>query len=385
MSSLRGSNLAGGDTAWQDWSGSSPVSGTHYLFVTTQDIDYLLSKGCTCFRLLFGWEAMQPTPSGAIPSSVANHATYFAKFKAVVDYATSKGASVIIDIHDGMDADFAAYYGVPVGSLYQGYPVSGLLANLWSRLATIFKGNPRVIFGVTNEPHDISNATWFSGAQLVIDAIRVAGATNLIVMPGDNWTGAGSWVTSGNGVAWNLTDPLNNLAVQVHLYADANAGGGDTSIASPTIFADRMAQVTTWARGKNLKVMVAEVGLAASNSLAATVWKGFVDFINANSDVVLGFTFWAYGPPSWWSGYQFSLCPTNNYTVDSAQMKLIASSLTAPVVVTPPPTDPTIAALQTQVTSLTSQVASLQSSLALETNVANSALLKITNAKAALA
>lgn len=385
---FRGTNLAGGDTAWQDWSGLSPVSGTHYMFVTTQDIDYLLAQGMNCFRLLFGWEALQPSAKASIPSTIANHATYFSKFKAIVDYITSKGASVIVDIHDGNDADFAAYYGVPVGQLYKGVSVSSLLADLWGRLATIFKGNPRVIFGITNEPHDIDTVVWYSSAQATIDAIRAAGATNLIVMPGDDWTGAGSWVTDGNAAAWNLTDPLNNLAVQVHLYADANSGGGDTSVVSGTVFADRMKQVTTWARGKGLKVMVAEIGIAASNSLAAAAWKGFVDFVNANSDVVLGFTFWAYGPPAWWGGYQFSLCPTNNYSTPSAQMKLIASSLVGGVVVTPPPVvtpsptptttpDPQIAQLQ-------AQVSSLQFQLAAETSIANTALARVANAKAAL-
>ncbi len=381
---MRGTNLCGGDTAWQDWSGSTPVSGTHYLFVTNQDIDYLMGKGCTCFRLVFGWEAMQPTAAGAVPSAVANHATYYNKFKAVVDYATGKGATVIIDIHDGLDQDFAAYYGVPVGGLYQGTSVALLLADLWRRLAIIFKGNPLVAFGVTNEPHDIATSVWFNSAQAVIGSIRATGATNLIVMPGDSWTGAGTWVSSGNAAAWNLTDPANNLAVQVHLYADVNAGGGDTSIASATVLADRMKEVTTWARGKNLKVMVAEVAVAASNSLAPTTWKGFVDFINANSDVVLGFTFWSYGPPAWWSGYRFSLCPTNNYTVDSAQMKLIAPSFSTIVVPAPTP-DPTIAALQAQVTSLQAQLTTANGQLSSETLLANSALAKIANAKAALA
>ncbi len=356
-----GCNLAGGDTSWRDWAGSSPVSGTHYLFVTTKDIDYYMSKGCNTFRLLFGWEAMQPTPYDAIPSLIPNHAAYYSKLKALVDYATGKGALVILDIHDGNDADFAAYYGKFVGSSYNNTLVADALVDFWMKMANIFKGNPLVAFGITNEPHDINATVWFSCAQNIISGIRSTGATNLIVMPGTDWTGAGSWTTDGNSTNWNIND--SNTAVQVHLYADTDAGGGSTSIVSATILADRMKQVTTWARAKGVKVFVGEVGLAASNSLALSAWTNFVSFCNANSDVIIGFAFWAAGPPSWWGGYQFSLCPTNNYLTDSPQMKLIAPSLTgaapAPVPApTPTPTvDPQIAVLQTQLSAANAKLA----------------------------
>ncbi len=349
-----GTNLCGGDTAWQEWSGTSPVSGTHYQFVTTQDVDYLLKKGFNTFRLLFGWEAVQPAPWGDIPSTNTNHAIYFNKGKAIADYITGKGGEVIIDLHDGNDTDFAAYYGKYVGSSYAGFNVSDLLVDFWGKIANIFKSNPKVSFGITNEPHDIAASTWYSCAQLIVNRIRAVGATNLIVMPGVEWTSAGTWTTGANASSWSIVDPLKNTAVQVHLYADTSGGGSDTSIQSVTVLADRMRQVTTWARGKGLKVMVGEVGLSASNSLAPATWGNFVTFCNTNQDTVIGFTFWAYGPPSWWGGYKFTLCPTSNYTIDSAQMKLIAGSMTG-VGVTPAPT-PVPDPLQAQVADLTAKL-----------------------------
>lgn len=393
MSNLqyRGSNLCGGDTAYTDWQGSSPVSGTHYLFISNAEVDYLLAKGCNCFRLLFTWEAMQPVPLAAIPGT-GNFGTYYSKFKALVDYITSKGASVIIDIHGGLDAGFAAYFGVKIGSTYQGYPVADLFVDLWSKLATIFKSNVLVMFGITNEPSNMPTATWFTAAQRVINAIRLTGSKNKILMPGVDYTGAGTW-TADSGPGWDnangtgkpLTDPASNLAVQVHMYFDADGGGGDTTIASADIGVTRMKNVVTWARARGLTVFLAEVGLAASNSLAASAWQQLQAYLTANQDVVIGFTFWACGPASWWGGYQFTLCPKGS--VDSAQMKLIAPALVAsvitppvvtPPVVTPPATDPQVAVLQAQVATLTSQVATL-------TTAANAALAKIVAAKAALA
>lgn len=367
---FKGANLAGGDTAYTGWAGSAPVSGTHYLYVTNADIDYLVSKGCNCFRLLFSWEALQPKPTSLIPSSIPAHKTYFDKFKAIVDYATSKGVSVIIDIHSGIDADFAAYYGAKIGTTYQGFEVSALFADLWSQLATIFKGNSKVMFGICNEPSNMPTMVWFAAAQRTISAIRAAGSTNKIVLPGNGFTAASSWSGSlytdtgspprsnaygwlnANGVGKPLVDPANNLAAQVHLYANSDAGGGSSDVVSGTILADRVKSVVEWGRANKVQVFVAEVGLAASAVNAPEAWKSFSDYCDANSDVVLGWTFWAAGSNPWWISYRFSLCPSPDYKIDSAQMKMIAPSLATTV-------DPTLA-LKAQIADLQSRLTTLQ-------------------------
>ena len=367
--SLRGANLAGGDNYYAQWpaGGLGPVSGTNYLFVSTQDIDYLLSKGANCVRLLFGWESMQPTPLAAIPGT-GNYGTYFSKFKAVVDYATSKGLSVIIDIHGG-DATKtgAAYYGVKVGQTYAGVSVETLLVDLWSKLANIFKGNSLVQFGICNEPNGLPTLTWFACAQKVINGIRATGATNRIVMPGNGYTNASTWTSSwydatgkSNAYGWAnaagtgvpLTDPAKNLAVQVHLYADSDGGGGTTDVVSPSVLVDRLKVTVDWARANGVQVFVAEVGLAASAPNATLAWSNFLAYCNTNAVIIQGFCWWAYGPPSWWGGYQFSLCPSSSYTADSAQMKLIAPSLAQSV-----PTTVDVAALQATITQQAAQIA----------------------------
>ena len=336
---LRGTNLTGGESPWSSWPATGPVDGQNYQFVGTRDIDYLLSKGCNFFRLLFTWEAVQPQPMSAIPSSQGVYATYWQRFKAVVDYATSKGATVLIDVHGGDDSTFAAYRGVKVGGSYGGYAVSDMLADLWGKLAAIFKGNSRVLFGATNEPSNLPTMTWFSCAQKIVNAIRAAGAGNPIVMPGAYYDGAGSWTTgwgdqtnaygweNANGVGRALVDPLQNTWVQVHLYFDPDAGGTTTDIQSTTIASERLADVTTWARSRGLKVLVGEVGLSAGNPLAASAWSNLMSYVSANADVVRGFAWWTYGVPSWWGQYPFTLSPNASYTKDSAQMTLIAPSL----------------------------------------------------------
>ncbi len=360
MTQLRGANLAGlgAQSSYLTWGSSGPVSGTDYLCMTHAEVDYLIGKGCNIFRLLFAWEALQPTEYATIATTTGNYATYRDKLFDLVDYITGKGVNVLLDIHGASDAGFAGYKGVVVGKTTpSGQKVEDLLENVWWQLATKYKANKLVHYGVTNEPHDIPAATWFAAAQKVLTGIRNAGATSTVFMPGTDWTGAGTWMNN-NAKAWNLVDPLNNTQVQLHMYADANAGGGATDVVSTTVLVDRLSAAVTWARSRGLKVFLGEVGLSATAQYGAAAWGNLVKFIDANNDVVSGFTFWSSGPATWWSGYQFTLCPSGG--VDSAQMKLIQPSLvpaviTQPPVVTPPAVD--VTALQATISQQAAQIA----------------------------
>jgi len=318
---LRGVNLTGGGLAY---TGLPPQKGTNYLFVSNQDIDYLVAAGANHARLVFSWEGLQRTALGAFDVA------YSADLKAVVDYATSKGLYVLLEPHGEIDADFAAYYGNKVGSAQV---PNNVFADLWSRMATLYGSNPNVIFGLSNEPHDTSTVQWFSAAQAAINAIRATGTKNLILVPGNGWTGASTWTSTSvdtavtkvsNATAYKtLTDPANNMACTVHMYFDANAGGGADDIVSATIGVDRLKVTVDWARANGVKVHLGEFGLNASNSLAASTMTNLLNYLNANKDVILGCAWWAYGPPTWWGTYHFTACPSSNYTVDSPQMKLL--------------------------------------------------------------
>ncbi len=316
----RGMNLAGGDSDWTKWGSLGPVYGTNYLFVSTQEIDNLLITGANTFRLLFTWEALQSSPYATLEGQVGNYKAYGDRLDATIKYITGKGGKVLLDIHGGRDAGFAAYHDVRVGGLYNGNDVGDMLENLWWQLATKYKTNTQVMYGITNEPHDISATVWYEVCQKVINGIRRAGATTRIYAPGIDWTGAGSWMAH-NAAAFNLVDPLANLGVQVHLYFDQYQGGGGTDVVSSNVGVDRCRDVTTWARSRGIKLFLAEVGLAASNSLAKSAWANLHTFLLVNKDVWDGFTFWAAGPVAWWSGYQFYCGP------GSAQLAMIQGTL----------------------------------------------------------
>src|SRR5262249_11670346 len=154
------------------------------------------------------------------------------RFHSFISTATTRGMNVIINPHN-----FARYYpditsfnsmqSGSVGVIGATAVPNAAFADFWGRLANIYKTNRLVIFGLMNEPNAISGSQWVSAANAAIVAIRATGATNLILVPGISWTGAHSWVSSGNSVDMlNIVDSGSNYAFEVHQYLDSDSSGG---------------------------------------------------------------------------------------------------------------------------------------------------------------
>ena len=47
-----------------------------------------------------------------------------------------------------------------------------------TQLATKYKSQAKILFGVMNEPHDLDVPTWATTVQAAVTAIRQAGATS---------------------------------------------------------------------------------------------------------------------------------------------------------------------------------------------------------------
>jgi hypothetical protein len=75
----------------------------------------------------------------------------------------------IIDIHN--------YARWTKGIIGQGGPTNAQFVNLWTQLATKYKGTANIAFGVMNEPHEVDIDKWADTVQQVVTAIRGAGAT----------------------------------------------------------------------------------------------------------------------------------------------------------------------------------------------------------------
>lgn len=350
---VRGTNLAGMEMAYQNCDQvGGPIEGTNYPRHDQRLIDYFASKNMNTLRFLFSWECMQQQLNGPLPAANSGpYKTYFDNYKRIVDYATNiKGMRVIIEPWDSNSsggAGGARYRGQVVGSV--AVPTAAF-ANFWSRMALVFANNPRVEFGLINEPNDMSTISWFASAQAAITAIRGAGAMQRIYVPGNGYSAASTWTSTfydtaspkrsnaygwlnANGPGQALTDPQNNIVAEVHTYLDADQGGSSTQITSVTAAREHLAVALNEAAAHGYRIYLGEIGMYANAANAPQAWADFIAYLNANtaSGVFTGFTWFAGGDPLWWpdvaanGGGHFSISPTSAavYTGDTVNMDMI--------------------------------------------------------------
>jgi len=307
----RGVNLAGGE-----FGNVLPgAEGKDYKWPTASEVDYYVGKGMNTFRVGFKWERLQPKANGDLD------AKYVAKLDALVAHATSKGAAVILNPHN-----FARYYGDTVGSAKV---PSSVFADLWRRLALRYASSSRVMFNLVNEPNNMPTEQWVNAANAAIAAIRDAGATNLIHVPGNGWTGAYSWThnyygTPNADAMLDIVDPANNLVFEVHQYLDSNSSGGSDQCVSKTIGRERLVSFVSWLRAHGKKGFVGEFA-GGNNPICNAAVEDMLSAMMDASDVLLGWQWWAAGPA--WGNYPFSLHPANGE--DRPQMSLLAPYLAA--------------------------------------------------------
>lgn len=92
------------------------------------------------FRLPVAWQYLVNDVLGGTLD-----AANFAKYDQLVQVCLQTGASCIIDVHN-----YARWNGEIIG---QGGPTNAQFANLWQQIATKYKNETSVIFGLMNEPH----------------------------------------------------------------------------------------------------------------------------------------------------------------------------------------------------------------------------------------
>ena len=297
-----GVNLAGADFGYTKLPGTY---GQDYIYPSHAEVDYFVGKGMNIFRLPFLWERLQRSLFGSFD------AAELARIDDFVSYATGKGATVLLDPHN-----YARYNGQVIG---QGVSVDAF-GDFWSKLAARYKSNPKVVFGLMNEPRDMPTELWRDDANAAIRAIRATGATNLILVPGNAYSGAHSWYQNWYGtpnatVMLGISDPGNNYAFEVHQYLDSDSSGTTDQCISATIGAERLRDFTAWLRQNGKRGFLGEFGGARNDTCYAAL-DNMLSYIDSNADVWLGWTYWAAGP--WWGEYMFTLEPVNG--TDRPQM-----------------------------------------------------------------
>jgi endoglucanase len=224
---------------------------------------------------------------------------------------------VILDLHN-----YSRYYGAVIGS--DDLDVA-TFADLWARLATQFKDNNWVIFGLMNEPHDMPTELWLDNANAALAAIRSTGASNLVLVPGNAYTGAHSWDADWYGspnseVMQGVVDPGNNFAYEAHQYLDTDSSGTSADCVDSTIGSMRLAAFTDWVRQQNAQAFLGEFA-SSDNATCLRALDDLLDYVDENSDAWIGWTYWAAGP--WWGDDIYEVEPSANGQSDDAQLDVL--------------------------------------------------------------
>jgi endoglucanase len=325
----RGVNLAGAEFGVA----SSPTGGSwgpdprqgkagrDYAFPTVGDLDYTAEKGMNAVRIPISWERVQPELSGPL------HAPYFAELRKVVDGARQRGLTVIIDVHG-----YARYRrpGANAPGVVGSPELEARhLADLWRRIATSWPSDPAVHFGLMNEPHDMSTAQWRDAANETIAAIRSVGASNLVLVAGNNWSGGWTWFEDFNATGSNaevmtgIVDPMNWWMFEIHQYPDADGSGYGLECVDSKIFSRRLIDLTAWLRRVKRPAVLGEFSVGNNPTCAAALADG-IEFMERNGDVWKGWLYWAGG--SFWSDSLNTLEPWRNasgQTQDRPQMDIL--------------------------------------------------------------
>jgi endoglucanase len=170
-------------------------------------------------------------------------ANYISAVTAYVNLLNSNGIVAILDLHwtDGQYTGPSAGCTSAQAVCQKPMPDSAQAIPFWTSVANTFKGNDAVIFDLFNEPY-ASRATgsavsgwqcWLNGGtcpgisyqvagmQAMVNAVRSTGATNVIMVGGEEYANdlgtPGS--TSDPSILTNLpTDPDHDIAVSWHSY-----------------------------------------------------------------------------------------------------------------------------------------------------------------------
>jgi endoglucanase len=260
-----------------------------------------MGKGMNTFRVTFLMERMSPPSTGLAGPF---NSVYLSGLTTIVNYITNKGGFALLDPHN-----FMSYNGAQISN-------TTLFAGWWANLAKQFT-SPNVIFDLQNEPNGIPATTVFSLMQAAVNSIRAAGQTKqMIFVEGTSWTGAWTWNNgSGNAAAFTgLTDPANNIAIEMHQYLDSDGSGTSPTCVSSTIGSQRIAAATTWLQQNKFKGVLGEFG-AGSNADCISAIQGMLCDMQVVGSPWIGALWWAAGP--WWGTYYQSIEPPSGAAIPS--------------------------------------------------------------------
>lgn len=289
-------------------------------FTNAWELDYFYSKGLNLIRVPLQWERLQHDLNG--PLSTFD----LGLLDQLLSNAAAHGMSVILGPHNFARRTIGGVDYL-IGSPQVPYSA---FTDFWHKMAAHFAGHAGLFaYALDNEPHDTGGLWVTAGAQAGVDGVRMADMQTPILIPGDGWSGAWTWLESGNDALKTLNDPADKLIFEAHQYFDSDGGGEyaqtyDQQGAYPTIGVDRLQEFVNWLHTNNLKGVVDEYGVPDNDPRWLTVLDNALTYLEQNSDVIVGGDDWSAGP--WWDpGYPLSVEPTGTWpnVTDRPQMSVL--------------------------------------------------------------
>ncbi|OAL47104.1 endoglucanase precursor [Pyrenochaeta sp. DS3sAY3a] len=283
-----GINESGAEFGEKNFTG---VYGKEYIWYDLKTVDQFIGQGMNMFRLNFLMERLTPNSlTGKFDP------LYLGNLTQQINYITSKGAYAMVQPHN-----YGRFYGNIITD-------TAGFKTWWQNVAAQYKDNELVVWDTNNEYHDMDQQLVFNLNQAAIDGVRAAGAKQHITPEGNSWSGAWTWVSSGNGASLlNLKDPENKLIYQMHQYLDTDGSGTSANCVSATIFRERLVAATKWLKDNKKQGVIGEFAAGANTQCIAALKDGLA-YLGQNSDVWWGAIWWAAGP--WWADYMYNMEPT---------------------------------------------------------------------------
>jgi hypothetical protein len=205
----------------------------------------LRATGADTVRFNVSMAAIDPQNSLGGTLDAAGKAAYVAEIQAAVALVEAHGMNAMVTMQTGDVAGDAAAEDVP----------GTQTARAWAVLAPRFAHDPAVLLIAFNEPGYGGAATidsdpspwlaWHAGFQQMVDAIRGAGATNVIVL--DSLSTSRVWRKNSDG---NLPiDPLGQLAYDLHPFPTDHTQLSNGGTGKPKLDYTTPADIDYWLDG----------------------------------------------------------------------------------------------------------------------------------------
>lgn len=212
-------------------------------------------------------------------TSQTNH--YAATVQAAVQAAEANGLIVILDLH-WSDQGNLQFPAPPNGQTNQQCMPDQNSVTFWQQVAAVYKNDPNVWFELYNEPHPNNWTIWKNGGsvcgfqavgmQTLVDTVRTAGASNLVLAGGDSYASHLDGVPLLSG---------SNIVYAIHPYA--NPSNPDSWDKSDGDWNNRFGNLSA-----QVPVVATEFGDLQCGS---TYDQGILDYFRSKH---IGYTAWAW-------------------------------------------------------------------------------------------